>query len=175
MESPFRTRISKWVSLGHKCSLLICPFAKWWFLPAMKNFTYSKDAGLLAIRIGLGVMFILHGLPKLLDGPGGWEGLALYGLPFLQPGIIATILGFTAAIAEFGSGILLIIGLWNRVACIALIATMLVAFTTKLGSVTGWSDFGQKAGWPLELAIVFLGLLIAGPGRFVITKSKTKG
>ena len=28
-----------------------------------------RDIGLLFLRIGIGVMFIMHGLPKLIGGP----------------------------------------------------------------------------------------------------------
>ena len=32
-----------------------------------------RDIGLLFLRIGIGVMFIMHGLPKLIGGPEKWE------------------------------------------------------------------------------------------------------
>jgi putative oxidoreductase len=37
-----------------------------WF----KNAGQYKNFGLLVIRVGLGILFIYHGLPKLLGGPG---------------------------------------------------------------------------------------------------------
>ena len=33
------------------------------------------DLGLLVLRIGLGVMFMVHGFPKLAGGPEAWAGL----------------------------------------------------------------------------------------------------
>jgi len=54
---------------------------------------YNKDLGL---RIGIGVMFICHGIPKLMGGPAGWEGLAQHGLPFLPEGFISIAFGFVA-------------------------------------------------------------------------------
>jgi len=126
----------------------------------------SKDLGLLILRAGIGAMFVLHGLPKLLGGPSGWEGLALKGLPFLPEGFIAIVFGLAAALAEFGGGILLALGFAHRIACIALAGTMFVAFTTKLGEVTGWMNFAYAAGWPLELLIVFAALFFTGPGRY---------
>jgi putative oxidoreductase len=30
-----------------------------------------RDAGLLVLRIGIGVMFMLHGFPKVMGGPEG--------------------------------------------------------------------------------------------------------
>jgi len=137
----------------------------------MKTPAHSTDLGLLILRVGIGVMFILHGLPKLMEGPAGWEGLAQYGLPFLPEGIVSTAFGFAAAVTEFGGGVLLILGCYQRIACIGLAGTMAVAFSTKLGSVTGYTDFAQQAGWPLELIIVFVALFFTGPGKFSIGKN----
>lgn len=132
--------------------------------------TYQKDFGLLILRVGIGVMFILHGIPKLLGGPSGWEGLAQFGLPFLPEGIISIAFGFAAMATELGGGILLALGKFHRITCVALAGVMLVAFTTKIGSVTGIGDFAKNAGWPLELMIVFVALYFTGPGKLVIGK-----
>jgi putative oxidoreductase len=131
----------------------------------MKTPNYSTDLGLLILRIGIGAMFLLHGLPKIMGGPAGWEGLGQNGLPFLPVGIVSIVFGLTAAIAEFGGGLLLIVGRYYRTACAALAATMAVALSTKLGDITGIMDFAYKAGWPLEMLIVFVALFFTGPGR----------
>jgi putative oxidoreductase len=131
----------------------------------MKKLSYSTDIGLLILRVGIGGMFILHGLPKMIGGPAAWEGLAQFGLPFLPEGIISIAFGLAAALAEFGGGLLLIFGCYHRIACAALAATMAVAFSTKIGAISGLEDFGKTAGWPLELMIVFIALFFTGPGR----------
>ncbi|NBB79873.1 MAG: DoxX family membrane protein [Verrucomicrobia bacterium] len=131
----------------------------------MKKLNDSTDLGLLILRVGIGVMFLLHGLPKIMGGPTAWEGLAQNGLPFLTEGIVSVAFGLAAAIAEFGGGLFLIVGRYHRIACAALAATMAVAFSTKLGDITGIMDFAYKAGWPLELCIVFVALFFTGPGR----------
>ena len=131
---------------------------------------YSSDLGLLILRVGIGVMFMLHGLPKILQGPARWEGLAQYGLPFLPEGPISVVFGLAAALSEFAGGLLLVLGLFHRVACLSIAATMAVAFVTKLGSVATFNDFAKNAGWPLELLIVAVALFVTGPGRYVIRK-----
>lgn len=131
----------------------------------MKPPSYSTDLGLLILRAGIGIMFILHGLPKIVGGPERWEALAQTGLPFLPTGILSILLGLAAAVAEFGGGLFLTVGRYHRIACAALAATMAVAVSTKLGDVTGIMDFAFKAGWPLELLIVFVALFLTGPGR----------
>jgi putative oxidoreductase len=132
--------------------------------------TYQKDLGLLILRVGIGVMFIFHAIPKLLGGPAGWEGLAQFGLPFLPEGFISIAFGFAAMAVELLGGLALALGKFHRIACISLAGVMLVAFTTKIGSVTGIGDFAKNAGWPLELLIVFLALFFMGPGRYVVGK-----
>lgn len=131
---------------------------------------HSVDFGLLILRVGIGAMFILHGLPKIFGGPTGWEGLAQFGLPFLPTGIISMTFGFAAAISETIGGVLLILGFYQRIACIALAGTMAVAFSTKIGAVTSFADFAKTAGWPLELIIVFVALFISGPGKYKVGK-----
>jgi putative oxidoreductase len=136
----------------------------------MQTPAYSKDLGLLILRVGIGVMFICHGIPKLLGGPAGWEGLAQFALPFLPGGYLAMAFGFAAMAAELVGGLLLALGKYHRTACLALAATMAVAFSTKIVSVTGITDFAKNAGWPLELLIVFVALFFIGPGRYIAGK-----
>lgn len=131
---------------------------------------YSKDLGLLILRVGIGVMFIFHGIPKLLGGPEAWEGLAQFGLPFLPEGGVSIAFGFAAMASELLGGLFLALGRYHRIACLALAGTMAVAFTTKIGSITGIGDFAKNAGWPLELLIVFVALFFAGPGRYALGK-----
>ena len=127
---------------------------------------HSTDTGLLILRIGIGAMFILHGLPKIFGGPVAWEGLAQFGLPFLPTGIVSMFFGLSAAISETIGGLLLILGFYQRIACMALAGTMAVALSTKISDVTSFADFAKTAGWPLELLIVFIALFISGPGKY---------
>jgi putative oxidoreductase len=69
--------------------------------------------------------------------------------------------GFVAALAEFGGGILLMLGLLFRPALTLLLGTMAVA---ALGHISGQIDGGP---WhATEMATVFVALLLTGPGRY---------
>ena|ERR1035437_2815763 len=119
-----------------------------------------RDKGLLILRVGIGVMFMCHGFPKLTGGPETWTklggALSAMGITF-APGL----LGFMAAISEFGGGLLLALGLLTRFACFFLLSTMVVATGTHLTN----GDPFIKYSHALEAAILFFSLLFIGPGK----------
>ncbi len=118
-----------------------------------------QDFGLLVLRVGLGLMFIIfHGGPKMIEGPDRWEKLGLNaGLDFLPH-----FWGFMAAFAESVGAFFLLIGLFTRYALILLIITMVMAATFHLGRGDGWGGSSR----PIELGIVFLSLFFIGAGRY---------
>jgi putative oxidoreductase len=117
--------------------------------------------GLLLMRIGLGITFICHGFPKLAGGPEGWAGLGgamgNWGITFAP-----TFWGFIGSMAEFGGGILLLIGLFFRPVCILLVLTMATATLVHLKNGDPFSTLSHA----LEMAIVFFSLFFIGPGRY---------
>ena len=124
-----------------------------------------RNTGLLILRLGLGVMFIVHGFPKLAGGPDGWAGLGgsmkVVGIDFLP-----VFWGFMAAVAETFGGFLLIVGLFYRPACMLLVFTMVIAALVHLGKGDGL----KGASHAIELGIVFLSLIFIGPGKYSVDK-----
>ena len=123
-------------------------------------FEKYRDHGLLLLRIGIGVMFVLHGWPKVAGGPEFWAkiggAMGNFGIGFAP-----TFWGLMAALAEFGGGILLALGLFARPAAASMAFTMLVATTVHLSMGEGF----KGASHAMELGIVFLALVFVGPGR----------
>ncbi|MBC7923863.1 MAG: DoxX family protein [Ferruginibacter sp.] len=128
-----------------------------------------RDAGLLLLRIGLGLMFMVHGGPKLAGGPAYWqkigESLAAFGITFLPQ-----FWGFMAGFAEFGGGLLLLLGLFFRPSCLLLLITMVVATNSHLSR----GDDLNGASHAIEAGVTFLGLLFIGPGRFSLDEKLFK-
>lgn len=124
-----------------------------------------RDLGLLILRIGLGVMFLWHGYPKLIGGPEIWQklGMAMSGIGVKT---LPVFWGFMAAFSEFFGGICLILGILFRPACILLVTTMAVAATMHLGKGDGL----KVASHAIEDGIVFLSLIFIGPGKYSIDK-----
>jgi putative oxidoreductase len=120
-----------------------------------------KDAGLLLLRVGLGLMFIYYGAPKLLAGPKMWQGLGMamgsMGINFLP-----TFWGFMAAFSMAVGGVCLIFGIFFRPFCVLLTITMLVATSMHLRKGDGF----LTASHALNNAIVFLSLFFIGPGKY---------
>jgi putative oxidoreductase len=126
-----------------------------------KELDKYRQIGLLILRLGLGLMFIIHGYPKIIGGPDKWLQLggvmALIGIKFAP-----AFWGFMAAFAEFIGGILLIIGFFFRPACALLVFTMIMA--TIMHLVKG--DGLNIASHAIEAGITFFSLILIGPGDF---------
>ena len=127
-----------------------------------------RDIGLLILRIGFGLLFLYHGLPKLFGGPEKWEKLggamATFGITF-----IPAFWGFIAAISEALGGLCRILGLFLRPAFILLTITMVVAAASHLGR--GAELWG--AAHALKAGIVFLSLILIGPGKYSLDEKLT--
>ena len=125
-----------------------------------------RNTGLLLIRVGLGIMMMMHGFPKLSGGPDTWAkvggSMGLIGIDFYP-----MLWGFMAAATEAIGGLFLLIGLFFRPVNILLLFTMIIAAVVHL------SDPKQgimDASHAIELGIVFLSLVFIGPGRYSIDK-----
>src|SRR5579863_6326422 len=111
----------------------------------LKSLGNYKDFGLLVIRVGLGILFIYHGLPKLIGGPARWEHLGnaagSVGIHFLP-----TFWGFACALTETLGGVLVIVGLAFRVVCIFLVFDLIVAavFTYHVDGVSSQRPMPSK-------------------------------
>lgn len=117
--------------------------------------------GLLLLRLVVGAAFILHGWPKI-QHPTTW-------MNGMGPAAAHPLLQAASAVAEFGGGIALILGLLTPIAAGALAVNMLVAlFLVHLPK--GQPFVGQGPEGSFELPLVYLAvmaaLLFVGPGRF---------
>lgn len=122
-----------------------------------------KNIGLLVIRIGLGIMFIYHGYPKIAGGPSQWEQLG-GAMNFLGLGFFPVFWGFMAAATEFIGGFLIIIGWQFRAVCILQAVNLVVAAAFHFGQGQGLGE----AAHAIEDCIVFAGLIFIGAGLYSV-------
>ena len=125
-----------------------------------------KDFGLLVVRVGLGLCFsLIHGIPKIMGGIPMWTkiggAMGSVGIHFLP-----AFWGFMASGSEALGGILVMLGLFFRPACLFLVITMLIASLVSYSHGDGFSD----ASHAIEMGVVFLGLLFIGPGRYSVDR-----
>lgn len=133
---------------------------------ALKFLSRFREFGLLLLRVGLGLAYVIHGSGKMFGGPDTWTEL---GASMLTVGVTfgpPTAWGFMAAFAEFAGGILLILGFLFRPASILLLFTMVVATFTLFKAGQDFNAYSH----PLKMAFVFLGLIFVGPGRLSIDR-----
>jgi putative oxidoreductase len=123
----------------------------------------SSDIGKLVLRVALGVLILLHGIAKIKGGPGFiLDVVGKAGLP--AP------IAYLVYIGEVVAPVLLIIGLFTRVAALVVAINMLFA----LGLVHASQLFmlNQQGGWQLELQGMYLFTAVAialmGAGRLSV-------
>lgn len=129
----------------------------------MKMLTTSYDHlewGLLLIRVGIGLIFVIHGWGKIFN-PETWHWM---GSQMSNVGIVffPKFWGFLAASAEFFGGLCLVFGFATRIVSVALAFVMAIALTYHFGE---GHDF-KRYSHALSLLVIFIGLALAGPGRF---------
>lgn len=119
----------------------------------------------LILRLALGILILLHGIAKLVNGIGPIENMVTgMGLPaFVAYGVF---------VGEVLGPILLIIGFHARLGAMLIAVNMLFAF--PLAHTGELASFGPSGGWKLELQGMFLftavALALMGPGRFGINQ-----
>ena len=123
----------------------------------------TTNLGKLLIRLTLGCLLLFHGVFKLRYGVDGIvERVAATGLP--------SWLGYLVYAGEVLAPVLLICGLWTRVAALLVVINMtvavLLAHTAQLGDLT------RAGGWALELQAFYffsaVTIMLLGAGKFSV-------
>jgi len=137
----------------------------------------EDDAGMLIVRLALGLVMFPHGAQKLLGwfGGSGFEGT----LKFMSSN-----LGLPAAVvvllivAEFFGSLALIVGLLGRVAAFGILCVMVGAIVMvhlPNGFFMNW--YGSQQGEGIEYHILAIGMALAvmvrGSGSLSVDLSKT--
>lgn len=122
----------------------------------------SVEPGLLILRLVVGVVFVTHGWPKLLDGAAGTsQFFAQLGIPL--PGVTAWLI----TLLEFFGGLALIAGLFVTLVSALFIVHMAVGIIL-VHLPMGWYVIGPGQGgveFNVLLIASLLALVLTGPGR----------
>jgi putative oxidoreductase len=125
------------------------------------------DTGLLVLRLGLGAILLFHGIYKVTHGVAWIAG------PLGQRGLPSALM-YGVYVAEVLAPVMLIFGLWTRIAAAIIAFDMVMAiFLVRLGDIGKVNPMG--GAWAIEVEAMFLvmalTLLFAGGGRYGLTKS----
>lgn len=121
----------------------------------------SRDLGLLILRVGIGLIFIRHGYPKLMGGKEQWLWLGSQ-MQYLGIMFAPIFWGFMAASSEFFGGIALVIGFYPRIAAFFMGCVMFAACMMHISKVDGFNTLSH----PLSLLVVFISIIFMGGGAF---------
>lgn len=131
-----------------------------------KDSLRSTDLGLLLLRIALGGLMLFHGMHKLIYGVGFiGDMLAAIGLP--------SFIAYGSLLAELVASLMIIFGIWTRLASVVFAGNMVVAILMAHASEM-FSLSPMTGGLVIELPLLYLlgaaVLCLTGGGRFAVTK-----
>lgn len=123
----------------------------------------KNDIGKLVLRLGVGVLMLFHGVHKIIHGIDGVKALTTKGgLP--------EIMAYGVYIGEVVMPILIILGLYARVASVVLGFTMVTAIYLAYGN--SLLALGKTGGPVYELALLYLIMCVViflqGSGKYAI-------
>lgn len=118
---------------------------------------HNSDLGLLLVRLGLAVVFIVHGWSKVGDISGTATFFSSLGLNIFWVYVVAYV--------EFLGGIALLVGIWSRWAGLLIAIDMVFAiYLVKFaGGLKGYE-------FELTLLLVALAVYFSGSGRYSLRK-----
>ncbi len=115
--------------------------------------------GVLALRIALGVIFVVHGLPKLKNPAGIASGI---GMP--------SWFGVVIGLFETLGGLAVLFGLFTQFGALAIAIVMVGAIYHKIVKWHVPFTAMDKMGWEFDLILLGAALLLlcTGPGMIAL-------
>jgi putative oxidoreductase len=124
------------------------------------------DWGLLALRAAVGIIFVVHGWPKMTGARGMAEAMG-------RPGSASVAFITVQGIVEAAGGVLLVLGIWTQLVALVFAIIMVGAIYLKNTAwKTGFMSM-QATGWEFDFVLLAanLALLTLGPGAIAVLPS----
>jgi len=124
-----------------------------------------REAGLLLLRVSLGIVFIIYAAPALMSGPKGWAqfggGASHFGFHSH-----AQFWGFVGSLLGCAGGVLMIFGLLFRV------GVLLILVLAIPHAITIYETNPFRVALPsIEMCFILVGVLFIGPGKYSVDKN----
>lgn len=117
---------------------------------------HCQNKGLLLVRLGVGAIFLSHGISKLSSMDGVIGFFASLGIP--------AILAWIVALVETIGGIAMVLGVFTKISGVLLSVIMLVAII-KVKFPHGGFNASELE---LMLLLASLGISLTGPGKYAL-------
>lgn len=119
------------------------------------------DAGKLVLRVALAALILFHGIAKVIGGIDPIVGMVTKaGLPGA--------FGYLVYLGEVAAPLLVLVGVWTRLAALVIAINMIVAVLLAHGGE--FFTLTKTGGWALELQGMFfvgaVSVALLGAGRF---------
>lgn len=128
--------------------------------------TNQSNLAAFILRISLGIMFLAHGLLKVMvfTLPGTVGFFESVGFPGWMAYLVVA--------AEIGGGVLLLLGIETRKIAIALIPILIGAAYVHMGN--GWLFTSKNGGWeyPVFLIAATVVQALLGSGKYAVRFGK---
>ncbi len=123
----------------------------------------QSEWAIVLLRIVLGVIFVVHGVPKLKNfkGTAAWLGSSGFKPGWLWAAVVS--------VAEAVGGICIAVGFYAPIAALVLVVNMIVALFFKISKKAPFTSM-QATGWEFDLLLIAALLLLAtlGSGSWAI-------
>lgn len=123
----------------------------------------NKQNAFLVLRIGIGVLFLIFGIQKMIGGPAMW-GFLGGTLKMIGISQWPVFWGLMASLTELLGGIALLTGFFIRPAAVALLFTMVIATLFKISAGAPFAD----VSFPLTMVLVCVVLIVGGKKQLAI-------
>ena len=137
-----------------------------------KTFNKYSDWAFVFLRAGIGVIFLVHGIGKLLNvGPAALgisntaEFLASLGFP------AALSFAFVVALVETFGGFFILVGLFTRFAAIAVAIELIIAIPL-VHLPRGFTAANGGYEFPLLVLLGSIALILSGAGKKFVLERK---
>ena len=122
-----------------------------------------EDAGKLLLRVLVAGLMLFPGIHKIVHGPGHvMEDLAEHGIP--------VVLAYGVYIGEVIAPVLILLGIWTRLAALVYSAT--IVFATVLVHAADYVTLDPTGAWAAELWVFYIVtsavVALVGPGRYAL-------
>lgn len=132
---------------------------------ALQPQTVWQDLGKLILRLGVAILLLLHGIGKLQNGVGWMDGM-------LTAAHLPTFLAYGVYVGEIVAPILLILGVFGRLAGLIVAFDLLMAILLARRADIFTLNRAHGSSIEVELFYIVAGLAIflLGSGRFAVRK-----